>query len=443
MALSADIDTIIDAAKTISSEIVPEELLKKTMTIILEHAGAQKGVLILNEKDTGTWKIEALGYVEQNNIKIALSHYDLSDKILPVTIINSVINNNKIITLNDAQANSYYGSNPYVKEHKIKSLVAIPVLKQASTVGILYLENNLNKNLFTQDRVNVLSILCTQLAISLENAQLYNTLEQKVRQRTQEVIKQKEEIQQQATMLETVNKELKTLNHTKDKLFSIIGHDLRNPFNIILGQSDLLIENLDEMDSKDTKKSLKFIENASKDAFQLLQNLLDWSRAQTGQLNFYPRKINLKQTIERDISLQENMAQTKNIELIKNIPSQLNIYADPDMVSTITRNLLSNALKFTSEGGNVVLEAQKSEKFVNIAIQDNGTGIKKEHIAILFSEDETYTTRGTNSEKGIGLGLKLCKDFITQNGGKISVESEYGRGTKFSFTLPLADQERE
>src|SRR6056297_672838 len=300
LALSVDIDTIIDAAKTISSEIVPEELLKKTMTLILEHAGAQKGVLILNEKDTGTWKIEALGYVEQNNIKIALSHYDLSDKILPVTIINSVINNNKIITLNDAQANSYYGSNPYVKQHKIKSLVAIHVLKQASTVGILYLENNLNKNLFTQDKVNVLSILCTQLAISLENAQLYITLEQKVRQRTQEVIKQKEEIQQQATMLETVNKELKTLNHTKDKLFSIIGHDLRNPFNIILGQSDLLIENLDEMDSDDTKKSLKFIENASKDAFQLLQNLLDWSRAQTGQLNFYPRKINLKQAIERD-----------------------------------------------------------------------------------------------------------------------------------------------
>ncbi len=435
--LSVDINTIIDAAKTISSEIVPEELIKKTLTLILEHAGAQKGVLILNDKDTGNWKIEAIGYVDNNNIKIALSNYDLSDKILPVSIINSVISNNKKIRLHNAEKDTNYGSNPYINTNQIKSLLAIPILKQANIVGILYLENNLTTKLFTEDRINVLSILCTQLAISLENARLYDTLEQKVKQRTKEVIRQKEEIQQQATMLESVNNELKTLNSTKDKLFSIIGHDLRNPFNIILGQSDLLLENLDEMDMADTKKSLQFIENASKNAFQLLQNLLDWSRAQTGQLNYYPRKINLKKAIAWDIGLQENMAQAKNIELVNKIPGTIEIYADGDMISTITRNLISNALKFTHNGGQIILEASQKDKFAEISVKDNGVGIKKEHLSKLFVSEDNHTTRGTESEKGVGLGLKLCKDFINQNNGEISVESEYGKGTVFTFTLPL------
>ena len=434
--LSVDIHTIIDAAKTISSEIIPEDLIRKTLTIILEHAGAQKGVLILNENETYNWKVEAIGYVEKDTTKIAISHYDLSDRIVPVAIVNTVIRTNQIIDLPNACESGNFVANPYIQKYKIKSLIALPIVKQANTVGILYLENNLSTHLFTEERVNVLSILCTQLAISLENARLYSTLEQKVKLRTREVIKQKEEIQQQASLLETYNEELKTLNNTKDRLFSIIGHDLRNPFNIILGQAGLLNDSLDEMDPATIKRSVAFIENASKNAFQLLQNLLDWSRSQTGQISFYPQKLNLFHAILYDIATHEAMAETKKISLINQIPKSLEVFADHDMINTIIRNLLSNALKFTHEGGTVALGAEEKDNFVEIYVQDNGIGIAQEDIPKIFSSNETHTKRGTASEKGVGLGLKLCKDFAVQNGGKIKVESESEKGSKFTFTVP-------
>ncbi len=246
-------------------------------------------------------------------------------------------------------------------------------------------------------------------------------------------------IENQNKLLAEQNETLKNLVSTKDKFFSIIAHDLKNPFNTLLNFSQLLCSNLHRYDFEKIEKFVKIIQDSASKGYKLLENLLEWSRSQMGRIEFRPEKINL-QTVFEDIStLLSNTAISKNISLkINESLENFILFADMNMTRTILRNLISNALKFTHNYGEVKVSSRIMESnWVEICVSDTGIGISQENIAKLFRIEEHLTTKGTAQEIGTGLGLILCKEFVEKHNGKIWCESEVGRGSKFYFTLPL------
>jgi PAS domain S-box-containing protein len=234
--------------------------------------------------------------------------------------------------------------------------------------------------------------------------------------------------------------EMRELNATKDKFFSIIAHDLKGPFNAILGFSELLSESYDDFDEEEKKKFIHNIKIASDSTFKLLENLLDWSRLQTGKINPIPEMIDLSLLTLENISVLKSMADSKKIKLFSSIQYNTRAYADTNMVKTVLRNLVSNAIKFTHPGGEVKIQAIENRNMAEVCISDNGVGIEEERIGLLFHIDEKLSTSGTANETGTGLGLLLCKEMIERQGGHIWVESEAGKGSRFFFTLPLRPQ---
>ena len=229
---------------------------------------------------------------------------------------------------------------------------------------------------------------------------------------------------------------LKELNATKDKLFSIIAHDLRSPFNGILGFSELLIGNIKDIEFAESEKYLDIINSSAQSTLILLDNLLNWAKLQTGQITFEPQKISLSSIIGETIELSKTVAIAKDISLSQNKPDNIDVYADKDMLETVLRNLISNAIKFTKPGGSISVLAKKKQSQVEIAISDNGVGMSEETIHKLFKIETNNTRIGTKDEKGSGLGLILCKELVEKIGGSIWVESELGMGSVFKFTLP-------
>ncbi len=233
---------------------------------------------------------------------------------------------------------------------------------------------------------------------------------------------------------------LKESNAAKDKIFSIIAHDLRSPFNSILGFSELLIENTQDFEVAEIKKYLGIINSSAKSTLVLLDNLLNWARSQTGKVDFIPEEIGLASIIQEIIELSNLSVKSKNISLNYSSLDEIEVYADENMLMVILRNLISNAIKFTNPNGKIDITALQNDNFIEIAVSDNGVGMKEETRKKLFDISANITTRGTANEKGSGLGLILCKEFVAKHGGKIWVESEVGKGSTFYFTLPYQSE---
>lgn len=237
---------------------------------------------------------------------------------------------------------------------------------------------------------------------------------------------------------------LQELNASKDKFFSIIGHDLKSPFNSIMGFSDLLITQIEEQDYEGISKYATIIQQSSQRAMDLLQNLLEWSRSQMGKIEFKPQLLDIYLLINEVTELLNDTAQQKSITIHREIHPNTNVLVDRLMVGTILRNLLSNAIKFTHPGGEIVISTRQEQDKYMITVTDNGIGMKQECIDKLFRIDTSYSTMGTQNEVGTGLGLILCKEFVDKHGGEIWVESHRGcqgeeHGSKFHFTVPMAD----
>jgi signal transduction histidine kinase len=238
------------------------------------------------------------------------------------------------------------------------------------------------------------------------------------------------------TKLKANEFELKELNATKDKFFSIISHDLRSPFTGLLGYSELLYNEYSRISEETIKDYVSNIYSISKNTFELLENLLAWSQSQTGRIELNLKKINLKSYSDSIIQMINPIAQKKKILLINSIPEDIYCYADENMLQTIFRNLISNAIKFTYESGTIKISAKAQDNIAEVSISDTGTGMSEVIKNSLFKISETKSQPGTQSEKGTGLGLILCKEFVEKHGGKIWVESEEGKGTTFFFTIP-------
>jgi len=230
---------------------------------------------------------------------------------------------------------------------------------------------------------------------------------------------------------------LKELNLSKDRFFSIISHDLKNSFTAILGLSRLLSSDNYYSNSENVKETSGLIYSSSQKLYSLLENLLEWAKLQRDEIKFGLAHFNVFETAEDIIGLFALKLNQKNITLQNEIDIDAVIDADQNMIKTVIRNLISNAINFTRQAGTIKLHSEKMNGFIEISVNDNGVGIKKENISKLFRIDEKFINENTDGEKGTGLGLILCKEFVEKNGGKIWVESEHGKGSSFKFTLPL------
>jgi len=246
-------------------------------------------------------------------------------------------------------------------------------------------------------------------------------------------------LKKQTGLLIQNEEKLVEANATKDKFMAILAHDLRNPFNALLGFSDNLIENMHNYDIEEIREIIKMMNSTSQITFNLLEDLLLWSRSTTGNLPFKPEKIKFIEICEELIKNASIQANAKNITIEYIESEKIVLIADLNMLKTVIRNLISNAIKFTNNNGTIKVFAEQTQSKVSITIADNGIGIPPEKLLKLFDLSQKISTAGTASESGTGLGLTICKEFVEKHGGKIWVESELGKGSKFSFTLPVSN----
>lgn len=236
--------------------------------------------------------------------------------------------------------------------------------------------------------------------------------------------------------LEESEQKLQELNVSKDKLFSIIGHDLKNPMFVIKSYAEILNEDYAELSDQEKHDIIRSIGDTSKHAQTLLEDLLQWARSQSGRIEYNPEPIALKSTINNAIGLIASQAEKKNIQLSAEINFSFVVNADKRMLDTVLRNLISNAVKFTNVGGTVKVLAAEKDGFVQIAVVDSGIGLSEADRNKLFRIDVKNCEIGKSKEKGTGLGLILCKEFVEHHGGNIWVESEIEKGSRFNFTIP-------
>ncbi len=257
--------------------------------------------------------------------------------------------------------------------------------------------------------------------------------------RVNRIIKQQNaEIKQKKKELMIQADGLQKLNATKDKFFGIIAHDLRNPFMHLLGFSKMLASNAGEYSPDEIKKIADLMYKSSMLTFNLLENLLLWANSQKGNIQFNPVTEPINQIIENEISLIHELASKKEITIINHIPQGFVVHADLQMIKAVVRNLLSNAVKYTPRNGKIELTGHKKDNMLEISVIDNGIGIEKELLVKLCCSEIIESEKGTENEQGSGLGLVLCREFIEKNGGQLKIESEQGKGSKFTFTLPDA-----
>ncbi|MFA6597098.1 MAG: PAS domain S-box protein [Ignavibacteriaceae bacterium] len=293
--------------------------------------------------------------------------------------------------------------------------LGVPLIIQDKIIGVLVVQSYSPGTRYTEKEQDILVFVSSQVAMAIYKKKAADDLAAS-------------EIQ------------LKELNSSKDKFFSIIAHDLRSPFHALLGMSDLLATEVDEFSREEIKKFAGEMNNSLKNQFKLLENLLEWSRLQTGKVQYAPVKINLSEKVSDIIALLAGNALKKNITVINLVLPGVILFADTNMLQSILQNLIANAIKFTKPGGNIQVSTKQNNDMVKIFIKDSGVGISKESLQNIFRTDSTVTTLGTENERGTGLGLLLCKEMIERHGGNISVESELEKGTTFSFTLPKAEK---
>ncbi|MGE5427897.1 MAG: two-component regulator propeller domain-containing protein [Methylococcaceae bacterium] len=257
-----------------------------------------------------------------------------------------------------------------------------------------------------------------------------------VAERTREIESQKELLRQQATSLVEKNEQLNNQNATKDKLFSIISHDLRGPFNVILGFQNILTNEYAQCSEKERIDMVKKTYSTSQKVFNLVENLLNWARIQTSSIQYHPIQLDVKKTIIERLDLYRDIAEAKGIIFDTSLKDGLMAYADVNILEAVLRNLVHNAIKFTASGGSIEIKAIQQQEDILITVADSGVGMNLQQVQSLFIAEKVETHNGTSGEKGSGLGLLLCKDFVEMNKGKITVESKWGKGSTFAFTIP-------
>ena len=289
-----------------------------------------------------------------------------------------------------------------------------------------------NADVLISNRVNGISIATLGMLLSFIFWQGFL-----IRKKQLHIInKQQQELQESYNKLIYYSDELKESNSTKDKLFSIIAHDLRGPLSSVLGITDVLTEDIELMSLPEIKHALKALNKETALSYEFLSNLLDWSTMQLHKFEPKKTEVNMNQLTTNTIELLKNISNHKNITVINGVKYDIIANADLSMMRSVIKNLLVNSIKFTRKEGKVSITATRENKMIVLLIKDTGIGMTHSQVQDLFKPDNKQTTPGTENEKGTGLGLQICKEFIELNGGKIWVESEFGKGSSFYFSVP-------
>ena len=293
-----------------------------------------------------------------------------------------------------------------------KIWLGVPLKIHDKTIGVIVVQDYEDETTYQEPEMELFSFIADQIALVIER-------------------------KRNAVEIMRYTEELKQLNATKDKFFSIIAHDLKNPFITILGFSEILLSEFNELTDEEKHFYIREMKKSSETSHSLLQNLLQWSRSQTGYIEFHPQPMLLFPVVQESIDLLRSTASKKMILISSSINEEIQVFADRDMLNTVLRNIISNAIKFTPRNGKITITAELNGNWAIVSIQDTGKGMDKDAIDNLFRIDVSQSTKGTENEAGSGLGLILCKEFVTKNGGNIWVESVVGLGSRFFFSVPL------
>ncbi|RUT07234.1 serine/threonine protein kinase [Dulcicalothrix desertica PCC 7102] len=465
--IELDLHTVIKASQALSSEIVLEELLKKLMQFLLENAGAERGYLILRQNNK--WQIVTSGELEQINVTlenpIYLRDNTRNTPILPDTILNYVIRTSKSLVLNDAVSESNFNQDAYIHVVKPKSVLCFPLLNQGKLVGIIYLENNLTNGAFTSAHLEILPILSTQAAISIENATLYNTLELKVKERTNELSQALVQLQQTQTQLIQSEK-----MSAMGQIVAGVAHEINNPANFINGNithlnnyaqdllqviqayqehyphpSENIQELLEEFDinfiTEDISKILQSMKTGTQRIREIILSLRNFSRHDEADFKY----ADINEGIENTLMLLKHRLQAvqgQEIQIIKEYNTLPKIECYPSQLNQVFLNLLTNAIDAVEESIQtdnkinpiICINTNVLEDKIQISIEDNGIGIPQEIYSKLF--DPFFTTKPVG--KGTGLGLSTSYQIVVnKHGGRLWCNSTLGEKTKFVLEIPI------
>ena len=450
-----DLASILKATQALTGEIMLDRLLENMMGILLENAGAQRGFLILDHD--GQWVIEAKGVITdtENDIQVlqSLPLIVNNESHVPFTLINYVGHTKEDIVIQNALEEERFNRDPYVVKYKPKSILCSPLLNQGKLTGMLYVENNLTIGAFTPARLEVLQVLSTQAAISIENALLYKTLEQKVEERTSQ-------LEQANTEITSLNQRLEADNHTliearqaaedaaksKAQFLANMSHEIRTPMNAVIGMTDLLLET--EL-SSEQQDYVSTVQNSGESLLTLINDILDFSKIEAGKLDLESNDFTLMECVEASLELVANNAANKELNLVYSLDDNCPdvVVGDITRVRQIIVNLLSNAVKFTNKAqGSVTVSVRKlkcNEQYCELqfSVSDSGIGIPSDRINRLFKAFSQVSSSTTRQYGGTGLGLTICKRLSELMHGRIWVESTEGVGSTFHFTIKVESKE--
>jgi len=479
-----DLSTVIKASQTISGEIVLEALLEKMMKIVLENAGAQRGCLILEK--SSQLMIEAEAAVDSDEVNVLQSIPVAGNPQISEAIVNYVVRTQEAVILNDAPNEGDFTQDAYIVNMKPKSVLCSPLVHQGKLSGILYLENNLTTGTFTEERLEVLNLLSAQAAIAIENAQLYENLEHKVAERTEELQEAKDAAEEARKVAEAVKEEAEAANQAKSIFLANMSHEIRTPMNAVLGYAQILQRDPDLLPRQ--RDAVNTIEDSGAHLLALIDDVLDISRIEAGHMELQETDFDLKALIDGIAAMFQLRCEQKGLNWhVEGLgEDRILVHGDEGKLRQILINLLGNAVKFTESGevtlcithaqldarripaeaGRPPLDArlqseipaeavhpprldarlqsgkaghlptEAGRQWYRFEVIDTGVGISPEAQARIF---EPFQQSEDGAKKGgTGLGLTISKRQIELMGGELSLESEVGVGSRFFFTLPLS-----
>ncbi|WP_193198336.1 hybrid sensor histidine kinase/response regulator [Nostoc sp. MG11] len=437
-----DLATIMKASQAMSGEIVLDNLLAQLIRIVLESAGAETGFLILEK--SGELFIEASGSIEKEEINVQLSTPVSTSQQLPVSVINYVRYTQENVVLKDATREGAFTTDNYIINHQPKSILCTPIVHQSKLIGILYLENSLIDGAFTPERLEVLQLLSSQAAISIENARLYNdleesnrTLEAKVEERTLELQDKNLQLQQEIYERQRAEEAALSASRAKSEFLANMSHELRTPLNGILGYAQIFQKgnNL----TAQQKNGVNIINKCGEHLLTLINDILDISKIEARKMELYPKIFHFPEFMETIVKICRMRAEEKGISLNYEILSPLPrmIKADEKRLRQVLINLLSNAVKFTVKG-NITCKVDYQKEKLRFQIEDTGIGIASEQLDEIFLP---FKQVGEDNRKieGTGLGLAISLQLVQMMGGELKAKSILGEGSVFWFDLALSD----